>query len=115
MPGEGTNSSRLGGTKTGGGFSVAGLVFNPLKPKRESACIYKNIPQGASVARRKSGKCFSVNHLPPGFGGVNLPLPRATREAFPSLKLKFFTASPFPKEEKVVGRHAKRVTERADE
>jgi hypothetical protein len=29
-------------TKTGTGFSVAGVVFNPLKPSRESSFFYKN-------------------------------------------------------------------------
>jgi hypothetical protein len=31
--------------KTGAGFSVAGVVFNPLKRRRESAWIHKNIPK----------------------------------------------------------------------
>jgi hypothetical protein len=33
-------------------------------------------------------------HLPPGFGGVNLPLPRATRESFASL-YSIFSQLPF--------------------
>ena len=45
--------------------------------------------QNASVARRKLGKCFADIYFPPGFGGVNFPLPRATRKAFPSLYLNF--------------------------
>jgi hypothetical protein len=35
-------------------------------------------------------------HLPPGFGAVNLPLPRATKEAFTCLDL-IFSQLPFTK------------------
>jgi len=38
--------------------------------------------QVVGVAFRKSSNCFSANPLPPGFGGRNLSLPRATRETF---------------------------------
>jgi hypothetical protein len=31
---------QIDAAKTGAGFSVAGVVFNPLKPKRESAGSY---------------------------------------------------------------------------
>jgi hypothetical protein len=39
-------------------------------------------------------------HLPPGFDGMNLPLPRTTREAFASL-LDVFFSYPFLREERV--------------
>jgi hypothetical protein len=48
--------------------------------------------QVPGVARRKPGKFFMGIYLPPGFGGMNLPLPRATREAFPSAHLNLVTA-----------------------
>jgi hypothetical protein len=38
-------------------------------------------------------------HLPPGFGGRNLPLPRATIEAFTSIG-PIFSRLPFTKREK---------------
>jgi len=47
----------------------------------------------ADVAQRKSGKCFTGLYLPPGFGGVYLPLPRAMRVDFLSLPLNFFAVS----------------------
>jgi hypothetical protein len=96
MPGEGTNSSRLGGTKTGSDFSVARSVFKPRRRKRSLVCIYESFSQVAGVAPRKSGKCFMGMHLPPGFGGVNLSLPRATIKAFASLH-SIFSQLPFYK------------------
>jgi hypothetical protein len=84
MPGGGSNSSRLGGTKTGSGFSVAGVVSIPLKPKRKSACFLQKYYQVAGIARRNSRKCFAGISRPSGFGGVNLTLPRATKKASPS-------------------------------
>ena len=35
-------------------------------------------------------KRFTVIHLPPGFGGMNLPLPRKTSEAFASVHETFY-------------------------
>jgi hypothetical protein len=46
------------------------------------------------------GKFFSAPQFPPGFDGVNLPLPRTTREAFRSLNLNFFRASLFQRGKK---------------
>jgi hypothetical protein len=56
--------------------------------------------QVAGVALRKSGKCFSAIHRPPGFAGMNLTLPRATREAFGGLDL-IFSQLPFSKGGKI--------------
>jgi hypothetical protein len=42
----------------------------------------KGFSQIAGVAPRISGKRFTAMPLPPGFDAVNLPLPRATKEAF---------------------------------
>jgi hypothetical protein len=54
----------------------------------------------ASVAPRRSGKCFTAMHRPPGFDAVNLPLPRATKEAFASLR-SIFPQLPFSKGGKI--------------
>jgi hypothetical protein len=57
-----------------------------IKGTEENIRLYLDkYSQVAGVARRKSDERFSVIHHPPGFGGVNLTLPRATREAFASL------------------------------
>jgi hypothetical protein len=56
--------------------------------------------QVAGVTRRNSGKCFSVIHLPPGFGGVNLALPRGNERGDFIPQFNFFTASLFQRGKK---------------
>jgi len=87
MPGQG----QIHSAKTGAGFSVAGPVFNSLEPKREPSVFIKVFPS-SDVARRKSGRCFTVIHCPrvwrsefdpPPDNEIGLCLPT----------LNFFTAS----------------------
>jgi hypothetical protein len=52
--------------------------------------------QVAGVALRESRKFLPGVHLPPGFGAVNLSLPRATKEAFACLH-SVFSQLPFDK------------------
>jgi hypothetical protein len=44
-PGDARGKEQIHAAKTGAGFSAVGVVFKPLKRKRESGCIYKNIPK----------------------------------------------------------------------
>jgi hypothetical protein len=57
------------------------------KRRNDHPFVFIKFSQVADVAPRKSGNCVTAGHLPPGFGGVNLPLPRATKEFFASLSL----------------------------
>jgi hypothetical protein len=54
------------------------------------------ISQVAGVALRKPGKRFTAMDFPPGFGAMNFPLPRATKEAFASPH-PIFSQLPFSK------------------
>jgi len=93
MPGEG----QIHAAETGAGFSVAGVAFNPLKPKRESACFYENMAQlPGSLA--ESRECFTVMHLPPGFGPAEadeFALPRTNERGLCLPPLNFFIAPLF--------------------
>jgi hypothetical protein len=53
-------------------------------------------PQVAHIALRKPAQCFKALYLPPGFDGRKFPLPRATKEAFASLR-SIFSHLPFKK------------------
>ena len=78
MPGEGSNSHRQNRRwvlRGRDGIYRIGAVPRIL-------LFLQKYSQVAGVVRRREGECFTVIHLPPGFGGMNLPLPRATREAF---------------------------------
>ena len=77
MPGEGPNSCRQ--NRRLFLFGPRGIYLaEPGVGFRWFLFAYSQV---AGVALRKSGKCFSSIHGPPGFGGMNLALPRATREA----------------------------------
>jgi hypothetical protein len=91
MPGGGANSRRPNRRW----FLRGRRGIYPTEAEVRISLFLLEYCQIAGVARRKSGKRFADIYLPPGFGGVNLPLPRPTRKAFPSLHLNFFTASLF--------------------
>jgi hypothetical protein len=44
-PGDARGRGKFTPPKPSAGFSVAGVGFNSLEPKRESFCFYKNIPK----------------------------------------------------------------------
>ena len=94
MPGKG----QIHAAKTGAGFSVADPALNLLEPKRESFCFYKNIPRLSASLGGSLGSA-SRSSIPPGFGGLNLPLPRTTRKAY-APPLNFFTPSLFQRGKK---------------
>jgi hypothetical protein len=91
MPGGGENSRR----QNRRWFLRGRRGIYPTEAEPRISLFLLEYCQIASVAQRKSGKCFADIYLPPGFGAVNFPLPRATREAFRSIHLNFFTASLF--------------------
>jgi len=91
MPGGGANSRR----QNRRWFLRGRRGIYPPEAEARISFFLLEYGQIAGVARRKSGKCFTGIYLPPGFGGVNFPLRRATRKAFPSLRLNFFTAPLF--------------------
>jgi hypothetical protein len=81
MPGEGANSRRQNRR-----WFLRGLleIYTPEAETIIRSYLSK-FSQVAGAALRKSGEFFPAMHLPPGFGAVNFPLPRATKEAFSCL------------------------------
>jgi hypothetical protein len=65
--------------KTGAGFSVAQAVFNPRRLKRLSLGIYSGLRKLPVSLCGGPGSASKSIFTRPLFGGMNLPLPRATK------------------------------------
>jgi hypothetical protein len=74
-PGEG----QIRAAQTGTLFSVGPRGIHLRGNEMKTLLCSSPRSQSARLALRKSGKRFYVIHHPPGLGGPNLPLPRATR------------------------------------
>jgi hypothetical protein len=77
-PGKG----QIPAAKTGAGFSVDQAVFIPGKPKRSSFCIYTSFNKLPGSLRGGQGSASNLCFTRRLFGDMNLPLPRATKQAF---------------------------------
>jgi hypothetical protein len=90
MPGEGEISWRQNRRL----FLRGPLGIEPTETLRILCSDLYELPQVDDVALRKPGQRFTAMYLPPGFDARKFPLPRATKEAFASLRL-FFSQLPF--------------------